>query len=71
MSLDLPFPDQQLLTIPEVADTLRVSAMTVYRLVHSGELPFLRIGRSIRVPEAALRSYLDKYRVDQFETMIM
>ena len=29
---------------------MRVSKMTVYRLVHSGELPAVRVGRSFRVP---------------------
>jgi excisionase family DNA binding protein len=28
--------------------------MTVYRLVHSGELPAVRFGRSYRVPESAV-----------------
>ncbi len=37
------------LTVSEVADRMRVSKMTVYRLVHSGELPAVRFGRSFRV----------------------
>jgi excisionase family DNA binding protein len=37
---------------------MRVSKMTVYRLVHSGELPALRVGRSFRVPEQAVQTYL-------------
>ena len=55
----LPLSDEQLLTITEVAVALRVSKMTIYRLVHAGELPSIRIGRSIRVPAGALRTYLD------------
>jgi len=31
--------------------------MTVYRLVHSGELE-IRVGRSFRVPEQAVNQYL-------------
>jgi excisionase family DNA binding protein len=46
------------LTIAEVASVMRVSKMTVYRLVHSGELPAVRIGRSFRVPEQAVHDYL-------------
>lgn len=42
------------LTVAEVAESLRVSKMTVYRMVHSGELPAVRVGRSFRVPEAAV-----------------
>ena len=32
--------------------------MTVYRLVHSAELPAIRVGRSFRVPEQAVHDYL-------------
>lgn len=47
------------LTVAEVADIMRVSKMTVYRLVHSGELPAVRVGRSFRVHETAVNKYLD------------
>lgn len=50
--------DGSLLTVAEVADALRVSRMTVYRLVHSGELPAVRVGRSYRVPEGAVAAFL-------------
>lgn len=43
--------DMRFLTVQEVADTMRVSTMTVYRMVHSGELPAIRFGRSYRIPE--------------------
>ena len=46
------------LTVAEVAKVMRVSKMTVYRLVHSGELPAVQIGRSFRVPEQAVHDYL-------------
>ena len=46
------------LTVNEVAEQMRVSRMTVYRLVHSGELPAIRVGRSFRVPEQAVHDYL-------------
>lgn len=45
-------------TVAEVAETMRLSKMTVYRLVHNGELPAVRVGRSYRVPEDALEAYL-------------
>ncbi|MFG1708407.1 excisionase family DNA-binding protein [Nonomuraea sp. M3C6] len=35
-----------------------VSEMTVYRLVHSGHLPTVRVGRSFRVPEQAVHDYI-------------
>ncbi len=50
--------DLRFLTVAEVAGLLRVSKMTVYRLVHSGELASVRVGRSFRVPERAVDEYL-------------
>ena len=46
------------LTVAEVAAVMRVSKMTVYRLVHSGDLTAVRVGRSFRVPENAVHDYL-------------
>ncbi|HEX6500319.1 MAG TPA: helix-turn-helix domain-containing protein [Micromonosporaceae bacterium] len=46
------------LTVAEVAELMRVSKMTVYRLVHSGDLTAVRVGRSFRVPEHAVHTYL-------------
>jgi excisionase family DNA binding protein len=53
-----PLSEVKFLTVAEVATVMRVSKMTVYRLVHSGELPAIRVGRSFRVPEQAVHDYL-------------
>lgn len=37
------------LTVAEVADELRVSNMTVYRLIKSEQLPATRVGKSLRI----------------------
>ena len=52
--------DVVFLTIAEVAAKMRVSKMTVYRLVHDGELPAVRVGRSFRVTEDDVNEYLRK-----------
>jgi excisionase family DNA binding protein len=52
------------LTVAEVADMMRVSKMTVYRLVHSGDLPAVRFGRSFRVPESAVVAAIDTHIAD-------
>lgn len=52
--------DVKFLTVAEVAASMRVSKMTVYRLVHAGDLPAARVGRSFRVPEDAVNEYLRK-----------
>ena len=57
-SNDRPLGEVKFLTVAEVAAAMRVSKMTVYRLVHNGELPAVRVGRSFRVPEQAVHSYL-------------
>ncbi|WP_024332802.1 helix-turn-helix domain-containing protein [Gordonia hirsuta] len=49
----------QFLTVAEVAALMRVSKMTVYRLVHNGELPAVRVGRSFRVHAKAVHDYLE------------
>jgi excisionase family DNA binding protein len=46
------------LTPAEVADHLRVSSMTVYRLIKSGELRAARIGKSYRISEDDVDAYL-------------
>ncbi|TVS77874.1 cell division/environmental response transcriptional regulator [Mycobacterium helveticum] len=49
----------QFLTVAEVAALMRVSKMTVYRLVHNGELPAVRVGRSFRVHAKAVHDMLE------------
>lgn len=51
-------PTDTFMTVPEIARALRVSRMTVYRLVEAGTLPSVRVGRSIRVPRSAYDAYL-------------
>jgi excisionase family DNA binding protein len=56
--------DDRLLTAHEVADQLRVSTMTVYRLIRRGELPAVRVGRNYRVRSRDLDAYLRAQVVD-------
>lgn len=49
-------------TVAEVAGRLRVSNMTVYRLIQSGQLAAVRIGKSYRIREADV----DRYLADQY-----
>jgi excisionase family DNA binding protein len=50
------------LTVREVASTLRVSSMTVYRLINSGDLRAVRVGKSFRLREDDVNRYLaDRY----------
>jgi excisionase family DNA binding protein len=48
----------RLLTVAEVADLLRVSTMTVYRLIKAGDLAAVRIGKSFRLREDDIDAFL-------------
>lgn len=50
--------DLELLTIAEVAGLLRVSRMTVYRLIKAGKLKALRVNSAYRVEAAELQKYV-------------
>src|ERR1700684_3471967 len=58
-SVDSQQARTQFLTVAEVAALMRVSKMTVYRLVHNGELPAVRVGRSFRVHAKAVHDMLE------------
>ena len=53
-----PAARARFLTVAEVASLLRVSTMTVYRLIKADDLPAVRIGKSYRVPEDDVDRYL-------------
>ena len=46
------------LTVAEVAETLRVSTMTVYRLIKAGDLRAARVGKSFRITEEDVDQFL-------------
>ena len=51
-------PRARFLTVAEVAAILRVSTMTVYRLIKAGELPSVRVGKSYRLREDDVDAYV-------------
>ena len=48
----------KILTLPEVAELLRVHPITVYRMIKQGRLPSFRIGRVLRFDSAQLEDWL-------------
>jgi len=55
---------EQFLTVKDVALLLKVSKSTVYRLVHEGSVPYLKIpGVGLRFKESDIRDFLEGYRV--------
>jgi excisionase family DNA binding protein len=53
-----PFVGDRLLTVGEVAATMRVSNMTVYRLIKAGQLAAIRVGKNYRIRESDVNKYL-------------
>jgi excisionase family DNA binding protein len=53
-----PLTYDRLLTVAEVAAIMRVSNMTVYRLIKAGDLPALRVGKNYRIRESEVDRYL-------------
>lgn len=51
---------ESLLTMKEVAEALRIGLSTAYLLAERGELPVVRIGRSVRVPRSALQRWIQQ-----------
>jgi excisionase family DNA binding protein len=52
------FGGERLMTVSEVAELMRVSNMTVYRLIKSGQLSALRVGKNYRIRESDMDRYL-------------
>jgi excisionase family DNA binding protein len=53
-----PLVGDRLLTVGEVADAMRVSNMTIYRLIKSGQLAAIRVGKNYRIRESDVNRYL-------------
>ena len=47
-----------LLTVDEVAQLMRVSNMTVYRLIKSGQMAAIRVGKNYRIRRRDVERYL-------------
>jgi len=54
-----PQTKSDFVTVGEVARQLRVSNMTVYRLINAGELAAVRVGKSYRIRERDRDAYLE------------
>ena len=57
--------ERLLLRAEEVQKALGLGRSKVYEMMACGELPTIRIGRSVRVPADGLREWLDHQRGHQ------
>jgi excisionase family DNA binding protein len=53
-------PEEQLLTVEEVSNRLRVSRSSVYGMIERGELPSIKLGKSRRIPHKAVVEFVQK-----------
>ncbi len=61
--------DSMLLTVRDVQEATKLGRTKVYELLRSGELPHLKIGRSVRIRRDALTQWLARQEAD--DTLIM
>jgi excisionase family DNA binding protein len=59
--LPQPVAPIQLLTIPEVAERLRVKRTTVYGLIRNAGLPTVIVGSSMRVADQSLQKWIQEH----------
>lgn len=53
-----------MLTIPEAAARLRIGKSSMYAVLHGDDPPrVVRIGRSVRIPAAALDDWIERHTV--------
>ena len=56
-----------LLKPTEAADMLGIGRTRIYEMLAEGELPSIRIGRSVRVPVAALNKWIEERQNNQVQ----
>lgn len=52
--------DCELLLVREVAALMRVSPMTIYRLIKAGDLPAVKVGKNYRLRRFDVEEYLGR-----------
>lgn len=49
---------EQMLTMQEAKELLRVSYRTIHRLVSNNTIPSVKVGRVIRIPQSGLKKFI-------------
>lgn len=53
-----PLPDSPSMTVAEVATALKIGKDTAYAAIHRGDIPSIRIGKTIRIPTIKIAEML-------------
>jgi len=51
---------ESLLTVKEVAETLKVTERTVYNLIERGDIPRVKVGRAVRIRREDMKDYIER-----------
>lgn len=54
--------EKEIMTIRQVAEYLRISEVTTYRLVQNDKIPAFKVGRNWRVRKEDLNDFIDKQK---------
>ena len=61
--------ETKFLTAPEIADVLKISRASSYRLLSKGEIPYVKFGRTLRVRDLDLEAFIARKMVGQANQM--
>lgn len=56
--------DKKLLTKQETVEYLRISMNTLYRLMKSGELPYIKLERKVLFKKEDIDKFIESKRID-------
>ncbi len=62
--------EQLILTVEEVAQKLRIGRSLAWRLVQEGQIPSVRLGRLVRIPQRELDDWIHRHSRDRTEGVI-
>lgn len=60
MSTKITKNDKEFYLVDELAKTLRVSNMTIYRYIKAGKVKAYKIGKEFRIGKSEFQTFLDK-----------
>jgi excisionase family DNA binding protein len=59
---DVKLKESEIMTVSEVADYLKISEVTTYKLVQDGKIPAFKIGRHWRVKRVDLGEFIENLK---------
>ena len=59
---DMDLNETEIMTVNEVAEYLKISEVTTYKLVQEGKIPAFKIGRHWRVMRIDLGEFIEKLK---------